>query len=204
MGDVDLERGVVHVHRSIDRARGSTKSTKTGSPRRFNVEPAALPLLKKMHEVRTGDGVVLERMPRHRDLAEGLRTYLEVAGVERPELFTTDKTRKAITFHDLRATRLAWMAIRGDEPLRIMQRAGHESFATTQLYVREAEATGKVAEDRIPPMTLAMYSMLSEVDTPNRIIATAEPAIPMSSSHRRPSLSDQRPQIGAQTNCASA
>jgi hypothetical protein len=65
-------------------------------------------------------------MPRHRDLAEGLRAYLEVAGVKRPELYTTDKTRKAITFHHLHATGLTWMAIRGDEPLRIMQRAGHE------------------------------------------------------------------------------
>jgi integrase len=119
----------------------SSRATATRLSRRFNVEPAPLPLLKKMHEERTGDGVVLERMPRHRDLAESLRTYLEVAGVNRPELFMTDKTRKAITFHDLRATGLTWMAIRGDEPLRIMQRAGHESFATTQLYVREAEAT---------------------------------------------------------------
>jgi integrase len=93
-----------------------------------------------MHEERTGDAAVFERMPRHRDLAEGLRTYLEVAGVKRTELSTTDKTRKAITFHDLRPTGLTWMAIRVDEPLRIMQRAGHENFQTTQLYVREAEA----------------------------------------------------------------
>ena len=106
-----------------------------------------------MHEERTGDGVVLERMPRHRDLAEGLRTYLEVAGAKRPELFTTDKTRKAITFHDLRATGLTWMAIRGDEPLRIMQRAGHESFATTQLYVREAEAIREGFGEVFPPLT---------------------------------------------------
>ena len=106
-----------------------------------------------MHEERTGDGVVLERMPRHRDLAEGLRTYLEVAGAKRPELFTTDKTRKAITFHDLRATGLTWMAIRGDEPLRIMQRAGHESFATTRLYVREAEAIREGFGEVFPPLT---------------------------------------------------
>jgi hypothetical protein len=32
------------------------------------------------------------------------------------------------------------MAVRGDEPLRIMQRAGHTDFRTTQLYIREAEA----------------------------------------------------------------
>jgi integrase len=34
---------------------------------------------------------------------------------------------------------ITWMAVRGDEPLRIMQRAGHTSFETTQGYIREAE-----------------------------------------------------------------
>ena len=67
--------------------------------------------------------------------------------------FTTDKTRKAITFHDLRATGLTWMAIRGDEPLRIMQRAGHENFQTTQLYVREADAIRDGFGEVFPPLT---------------------------------------------------
>ncbi len=31
------------------------------------------------------------------------------------------------------------MAIRGDEPLKIRRRAGHENMATTMGYVREAE-----------------------------------------------------------------
>ena len=31
------------------------------------------------------------------------------------------------------------MAIRGDEPLKVMQRAGHEDLKTTMGYVREAE-----------------------------------------------------------------
>ena len=29
--------------------------------------------------------------------------------------------------------------MRGDEPLRIMQRAGHADFETTKIYLREAE-----------------------------------------------------------------
>ncbi len=55
------------------------------------------------------------------------------------ELHTATPTRKAITVYDLRATGITWMAIRGDEPLRIMQRAGHTSFSTTQGYIRDAE-----------------------------------------------------------------
>ena len=34
-------------------------------------------------------------------------------------------------FHDLRGTGLTWMAIRGDDPLKIQQRAGHTSFEMT-------------------------------------------------------------------------
>jgi hypothetical protein len=44
-----------------------------------------------------------------------------------------------MTFHDLRATGITWMAIRGDEPIKIMRRAGHENITTTMGYVREAE-----------------------------------------------------------------
>jgi hypothetical protein len=71
----------------------------------------------------------------------------------RAELFKTDATRKAITFHDLRATGITWMAIRGDEPLRIMQRTGHDDFDTTQRYIREAEAVREGLGEVFPPLT---------------------------------------------------
>lgn len=44
-----------------------------------------------------------------------------------------------LTFHDLRGTGITWMAVRGDEPLRIQQSAGRAHFATTQGYIRAAE-----------------------------------------------------------------
>ena len=36
------------------------------------------------------------------------------------------------------------MAIRGDDPLKIQQRAGHTTFEMTQKYIRTAEAVGEV------------------------------------------------------------
>jgi hypothetical protein len=49
------------------------------------------------------------------------------APVLKPELHTTTATTKAMTWHDLRATGLiTWMAVRGNDPLKIMSRAGHE------------------------------------------------------------------------------
>jgi hypothetical protein len=68
-----------------------------------------------------------------------LRQHLQTARVARTELFTSDAHRKHITFHDLRATGITWCAVRGDDPLRIKQRAGHKAFSTTEVYIREAE-----------------------------------------------------------------
>ena len=79
-------------------------------------------------------------MPSDSERPRKLRKYLARAGVKRTELFKTEATRRAITFYDAtRATGITWMAVRGDEPLRIMQRAGHTTFDTTLIYIREAE-----------------------------------------------------------------
>ena len=69
-----------------------------------------------------------------------IRRDLKRAGVTRAELFAHDKTRKQMTFHDLRSTGITWMAVRGDDPLKIKHRAGHKQFSTTEGYIREAEA----------------------------------------------------------------
>jgi hypothetical protein len=99
-------------------------------------------------------------MPPVCDLSTRLRKYLAWAGVTRAELFADDRTRKQITFYDLRATGITWMAIRGDGHLRIQSRAGHSDFRTTQGYIREAESLeGAVRPDEVfpelPPELLA-------------------------------------------------
>jgi integrase len=115
--DVLLDHGVVHVHRSIRRFTKEEKATKTGATRRFAIEPPLLPLLHAMRR-ETGDvGRVMAHLPTKHEFSKVLRHHLIVAGVEREELFANDATRKWITFHDLRATGITWMAVRGDEPL---------------------------------------------------------------------------------------
>src|SRR5262249_47317880 len=136
--DVDLDHGTIHVHRSTDRTRHGTKATKTDAARRIPIEPALVPLLRAMRAESSGRGVVI-RMPSTGKQSNKLRAYLRRVGVTREDLFTSDATRKAITFHDLRATGVTWCAVRGDDALKIMQRAGHADFTTTQIYMREAE-----------------------------------------------------------------
>lgn len=91
-------------------------------------------------------------MPRIDKLSMGLRERLEAAGVTRPELFSDDATRKHMTWHDLRATGITWMAIRGDDPIRIQRRAGHKSFTTTEEYIREAENVREGFGRVFPPL----------------------------------------------------
>ncbi|MBK7398397.1 MAG: site-specific integrase [Myxococcales bacterium] len=42
--------------------------------------------------------------------------------------------------HDLRATGITWMAVRGDDPLKIRQRAGHQHIATKMRLAEDVRA----------------------------------------------------------------
>jgi Phage integrase family len=90
------------------------------------------------------------------DLARNFRVLLKRAGVTRAELDKPTPTRKPMTFHDLRATGLTWMAVRGDDALKIKQRAGHTTFQTTEGYIREAEATREGSGDVFPILPVSL------------------------------------------------
>ena len=67
-------------------------------------------------------------------------SLVQTRRVTRPELHEGSSTRRVLRWHDLRATGITWMAVRGDAPQLIQSRAGHTDFATTLAYVRAAEA----------------------------------------------------------------
>lgn len=136
--DVDVDRGIIRVTKAFDVATGGIKTTKSKCPRTIPVEPALLPLLRAMKAEAGNEGPVLE-MPAYRHLSTLLKRWLKAAGITRASLTAKGPSERPIRFHDLRATGITWMAVRGDEPLRIQQRAGHTDFNTTQGYIREAD-----------------------------------------------------------------
>lgn len=158
-GAIDLEHGTIHIHRAWDRRAQKVTSTKTGHTRRFSIEPALLPLLREMFNRADGKGPVLD-LASEPEMACGLRRWLAKAGVKRPELHTTTATTKKRSWHDLRASGLTWMAVRGDEPLKLMQRAGHRHFQTTQIYVRTAEAIREGFGEPFPTLPQALFGPL--------------------------------------------
>ncbi len=170
-GDVDLERGVVHIHASASRTTGSVSTTKSGKSRRVPIERELMPLLRAMHceeRERSGEMVAMARVSSmavtDRKLSRQLRRCLELSGVTRPDLFADDESRKCITFHDLRSTGITWCALRGDDPLRIKQRAGHAGFATTEGYIREAENLRETNFGTpFPPLPLSLITASEEL-----------------------------------------
>src|SRR5512133_82064 len=143
---VDLEHGVIAITRAIDRTSGGVKATKSKHPRMVRIEPTLIPLLEVMRKESRGLGPVLVEVPSERDFARGLRRWLAKAGIERRSLFERGPSSNPIRFHDLRSTGITWMAARGDEPVRIQQRAGHSSFSTTERYLRVLDVAGSFGE----------------------------------------------------------
>ncbi len=140
--DIDLEHRVISITKAVDRKTRVVKATKTKHSRRVPIEPNLYPLLKRLYDERdqTIEGELRALwMPHPEDRAIMLREHLKLAKVDRAELHLDDVRHKHLTFHDLRATGITWMAVRGDDPLKIKQRAGHTTFSTTEGYIREAE-----------------------------------------------------------------
>lgn len=145
--DVDLARGVLHVHRAVDRVRhGRERWTKGRAARRIPIHPHVLPLLQAMRdELDAQQSEYVVDMPSRSAMGRKLRGHLRAAGVRRADLFAQDETRQPITVHCLRGTGITWEAVRGTEALKIQHRAGHRSFETTLQYIREAENLEEVA-----------------------------------------------------------
>jgi hypothetical protein len=57
-----------------------------------------------------------------------------------------------LQFHDLKATGVTWMGLRGDDALKIKYRAAHKSFSTTEGYIRAAEQVRDAVEAPFPEL----------------------------------------------------
>ena len=178
-GDIDLEHGTIHVHRAkSSRGKRSLKPTKTETARRIPIDPSLMPLFRAMYDEAKGTAAAprgaLLTLPASGQLSVKLKVYLRRVGIERADLFTSDETRKAITFHDLRATGITWCAVRGDDALKIKQRAGHASFSTTEGYIREAENMRAGFGDVFPalPADLLMSGPIRPTPRPREVSAS--------------------------------
>jgi hypothetical protein len=120
---------------------------------------------ERLQAPRDATTVAEHGFPPLEDLANTLREHLKRAGVDRADLHDDTPTTKRITFHDLRATGITWEALAGTEPLRIMQRAGHTNFSTTQGYIREAEAVGNAIGMPFPELPASLLAAANRLES---------------------------------------
>jgi integrase len=161
--DVDLEHGTATICRSWDRERKREKSTKTKVPRIFRIEPHIMPLLRVLYAARDNSGRVIPAT--FNGLARRLRRGLVKAGITRADLFLTDEKHIPLRFHDTRSSAVTWMAMRGDSVAIIMQRVGHAAYATTQIYLRQAEALRGTVGEPFPPLPACLLGTNAGEDT---------------------------------------
>jgi hypothetical protein len=90
-----------------------------------------------------------------RDCARSLRDDLAAAGVGGSDLFVEgDPLQQHLTFHHLRDTGLTWMAVRGDDPVRIQWRAGDAQLSMTEEYIAAGRNVGAGFGRPFPPPPL--------------------------------------------------
>lgn len=159
--DLDLDRETIHVRRGIDRSRGVEKTPKAGRARApFDLEPAIVPLLRVMRDEAGDQTHVVGRLGDESALARKLRADLLAAGVDRHELHHLSEPHEAprewMIMHGCRHTGVTWMAVRGDEPMRIMARAGHSEFSTTLGYVNNAALLRRTYGQPFPELPAAL------------------------------------------------
>lgn len=150
--DVDVEHRSIKVTKALSKRTGKVKATKGRRHRTPTLEANVVPLVEALVDGRDGSEPLISELRNEQDMARALRRYLKKAGVERHELHHRTPTTRPMRWHDLRATGVSWMAVRGDDPLKIQQRAGHTDFATTQKYIRLAEALREGFGEVFPPL----------------------------------------------------
>ena len=176
--DVDTEHLVVKITKALDRERTGTKATKGKRVRPVPVEPQLVALLEALKAEAGDSGRLFGEMPSERDMARGLRRWLWKAGVRRHELHHDTETTRKLRFHDLRSSGVTWMAVRGDDGLKIQQRAGHREFSTTQKYIRLAEMLAAGFGKVFPPLPSELFELR---DSGEGLIRSPESSLPFGS-----------------------
>lgn len=152
--NIDLEHGMVTIDRKMNLRTQKldlfTKADgKSAMARSFPIEEILVPLLRALLK-EGGSGRILDM---HDDGADQLRGDLWTAGVRRSALHEkAGKHALVMRLHDLRATGITYLAIRGHTDNEIRDRAGHTDFKMTSVYIRRGRMSSKLIGAPFQPL----------------------------------------------------
>jgi hypothetical protein len=161
--DVDLADERIHVTKAWDFKNRQTKATKTDETRTIPIEPNLLPLLRRMHELAGGKGLVVPALSKVNPdtIAKLTLRHFEQAGCKRARLYKSTGAERHVVFRSWRDAGCTWSIVRGDGIERVQRRAGHKLISTTQRYVIEAENRGATFGTPFPPLPADLIGGIS-------------------------------------------
>jgi integrase len=142
--DLDLERGMIRLD-----------VNKNDDPRAWAMAPDVVASLKAWRALHPTRDTVFILSQRDR-IAGALRRHLELAGVQRPELFENSKTRLRLRVHDFRATFVTVNLAHGKTETWIADRTGHRSSVMINAYRRQARTWTELGIAPLAPMNDAI------------------------------------------------
>jgi integrase len=154
--DLDLTRGFVRLDKN-----------KTDDPRTWDLATDTCNALRTYREVfggAEGDRVLARLGTSH--MGSRLREDLQLAGIQRPELFERSATRIPLRAHDLRATFVTIALAAGRSETWISDRTGHKSSAMIRTYARQARRYASRDLVALAPLGLAIPELRLPQDCP--------------------------------------
>lgn len=156
--DLDLVRGAINLDEN-----------KTDDPRAWKLDSGVAAALRwwKVQRERKGTFVFGNADGTKRDvdhLADELRDALVCAGVDRPALFESSKSRMRLRAHDLRSTFVTINLALGKSESWVSDRTGHKSSAMINNYKRAARMVSELDLGALLPLADALPETSAIVD----------------------------------------
>ena len=151
--DVDVERGVLALDQN-----------KTSDPRSWSMDPGVVRALKIWKASFTGSPLPNSKIVTSKcgatidpyAAASSLRAHLQIAGVERSQLFESNEQRIALRAHDLRATFVTVSLANGRTEAWVCDRTGHRSSQMLYSYRRTARTYAELNLGELTPLDQAI------------------------------------------------
>lgn len=104
----------------------------------------------------------------HEHAANRFRNHLKAAGITRPELFESSKTRRPIRLHDTRATFVTIALANGKSETWVADRTGHKSSTMIQRYRRAARMVEELGLGDLVPLVDAIPELAAVAERGKR------------------------------------
>ena len=150
--DIDFELGILRLDKN-----------KTNDPRHWKLSDGVVRALRAWRTLQEGHLVFDVSGWDAGHAADAFRAHLQLAGVDRKELFDATDARLRVRVHDLRGTFVTLALANGRTEAWVTDRTGHKSSVMVHGYKRTARNAAEVEQKPLAPLDEAIPEIASIV-----------------------------------------